>query len=91
MYAISTAENVSAPVAFFTIRSMLQINGRAIFQKERVDKGHQENRQRLSRSVQETGSFGWNRESSYNEGNDGRVWEVRAARFTGFRRFRSDK
>src|SRR5215467_1221016 len=36
--AISTAENLLTPLAFSEIASMLQINGREIFQKERVDK-----------------------------------------------------
>ncbi len=35
--------------------SILRINGGEIFQQERVDEGHQENRQRGSRSTQETG------------------------------------
>ncbi len=37
-----------------SIESILQVNGREIFQQERVDKGHRENRQRGSRSAQET-------------------------------------
>jgi hypothetical protein len=47
------------PLAMSGIGSMLQINGREIFQKERVDKDHQENRQRISRGVQVTEDFGW--------------------------------
>jgi hypothetical protein len=35
---ISTSKNVWNPLAFFEIGSMLQINGREIFQRERVDK-----------------------------------------------------
>jgi hypothetical protein len=54
------------PLAFFEIGSMLQINGREIFQRERVDKELSENRKRDSRSSRETGGFGWNRESSCN-------------------------
>jgi hypothetical protein len=43
-HAISTSQNLSDLLAFFGAGSMLQINGREIFQKERVDKGYQENR-----------------------------------------------
>src|SRR5271165_3590103 len=35
---ISTPKNSRNPLAFCKIRSMLQINGREIFQKERADK-----------------------------------------------------
>jgi hypothetical protein len=45
-------KNLRKPVAFSAIESMLRINGREIFQQERVDKGYRENRQRISRSVQ---------------------------------------
>jgi hypothetical protein len=38
MYAISTAQNFTNLLAFCKYGSMLQINGREIFQKERVDK-----------------------------------------------------
>jgi hypothetical protein len=34
---------------------MLQINGREIFQKERVDKGYRENRRRDSRGIRDAG------------------------------------
>ena len=39
------------------IASILRINGGEIFQQERVDRGHNENRQRDSQSKQETGCF----------------------------------
>jgi len=35
--AISTAENLFDPLAFSEIESMLQINGREIFQKKKAD------------------------------------------------------
>src|SRR5271170_5354608 len=54
-YFISTRQNFSNPLACSEIASMLQINGRAIFQKERVDKGYRENRRRDSRGVQDAG------------------------------------
>jgi hypothetical protein len=53
-------KNSRNPLAFFEIGSMLQINGREIFQRERVDKELSENRKRGSRSVRATGGFGWN-------------------------------
>jgi hypothetical protein len=37
-HSISTAQNVQEPLVFAEIGSMLQINGREIFQKERVDR-----------------------------------------------------
>jgi hypothetical protein len=40
---------------FVGITSILRIDGGEIFQQERVDRGHQENRQRDSQSTQETG------------------------------------
>ena len=43
---------------FKLIASILRINGGAILQQERVDKGHRENRQRDLRSTQATGCFG---------------------------------
>jgi len=91
MAAISTLGNLLNPLAKSEMGSMLQINGRAIFQRKRVETGHQENRQRLSRGGRETGSFGWNRGSSYNEWSEGRVREARAARFAGLKRSRSDR
>jgi hypothetical protein len=50
--AISTAENLPDPLAFFRAASMIQINGGEIFQKERADKGYRENRQRDSARIQ---------------------------------------
>src|SRR5260370_22938875 len=49
-----------------------------------------ENRQRDSRSTQETGCLWMDRESSYSEWNDGRVREARAL-LEGRERFRSDR
>jgi hypothetical protein len=45
------------PLAFCEIPSNILFNGREIFQKERVDKGHQEDRQRNSTSIRETESL----------------------------------
>jgi hypothetical protein len=63
---------------FERITSILRINGGEIFQQERVDKVHQENRRRDSRSTQETGCLWMERESSYNECDDSNVWGARA-------------
>jgi len=75
---ISRKKQLPQLMLFKQITSIFQLNGGEIFQQERADKGHQENRQRDSRSIQETGSFGWNRESSCSECNDRKVREARA-------------
>jgi len=59
--------------------------------RRKQTRGHQENRQRISRGIRATGCFGWNRESFYSERNDGRVKEPRAARFASLERVRSDR
>jgi hypothetical protein len=50
------------------IGSMLQINGREIFQKERADKEPSgEPATDLARAYRTLDVFGWNRESYYDE------------------------
>jgi hypothetical protein len=79
--AISTPEKLFNPLAICQIASMLQINGREIFQKERVDKVITRTGNGTHAVFQDAESCGWNRESSYNERNGGSVWGARAERF----------
>jgi hypothetical protein len=87
MSFISTPENLLDPLAFSEIGSIFNSTEERSSSRREQTRRHQENRQRISRSSRATGGFGWNRESSYNERNDGRVREARAARFAGLERF----
>jgi len=66
---------------------MLRINGREIFQQERVDKGYRRIGNESREAFSKTGSFGWSRESSHNEWDDGGVGEAWTEGFAGLERF----
>jgi hypothetical protein len=60
---------------------MIQINGREIFQKERVDKElSREPATGLNEAFGQLDAKGWNQGSSYSGCSYGRVWEARVAR-----------
>ena len=63
---ISTEIKAFSPLVILRRASRIPFTGRVIFQKERVDKGYPEDRQRTSRSTQDAEGNGIEQESSYN-------------------------